>query len=125
MSDFSIVLTAVDHEKNGFVSLAKTEFVTQEEARRFIAAVDELVDPEAEPGDDASFAFIADLVSADGDLVDTGQRVLPLQLAMAIAPDAVSAWLEERPEPNHVMHRPPLKIGMDDLLRRVPGGRNG
>jgi hypothetical protein len=125
MTDFSIVLTVADHEKNGFVTLAKTNRITEEEARRFISAVDDVVDPEAEPGADASFAFVADLVSGDGDLVDTGTRLLPLQLAMAIAPEAVSTWLEERPDPNRVMHRPPLMIAMDDLLRRVPGGRNG
>jgi hypothetical protein len=125
MSEFSIVLTVVDQERNGFVSLAKSTGVTEKDARKFIFCVDCLVVPESEPDNDASFAFIIDLVSNNGDLVDTGHRLLPLQLAMSLAPDAVGDWLEERPDPNAVMHRQPILIDIDDLQRRVSGGLDG
>lgn len=99
-------LTACDHEKNGFVHLAMWQHESEVGARGMISAVDEMVDPGAEPDNaTASFAFILDLVSSDGDCHDTGKRMLPTQIAQRLAPAQVTAWLEERPEPDGVMDR--------------------
>ena len=115
-----IVLTVADHEKNGFVSLATTGFISEKHARSLIASIDRLVDPEAEPTDDAAFAFILDLMKPNGDCVDTGDRRLPLQVAMTLAPEAVSQWLDERPVPDEVMHRAPMTLTIERLQANIP-----
>lgn len=99
-------LTACDHEQNGFVHLALWCHGSEAEARYMIEAVDAMVERDAEPDNStAAFAFILDLVSSDGDCHDTGKRMLPTQIAQRLAPDQVTAWLEERPEPDAVMNR--------------------
>ncbi|CDZ67669.1 Hypothetical protein NGAL_HAMBI2605_59500 [Neorhizobium galegae bv. orientalis] len=108
-----IVLTVADHEKNGFVSLASTAFMAEDQARNLVTRIDGLVELDAEPGDEASFAFVLDLMRPNGDCVDTGERLLPLQVAMTLAPDAVSHWLGERPEPDEVINRPPMVLALD------------
>lgn len=110
-----IMLTVGDFDNNGFVSLAATDLMHDDHARSLIADVDALVDPAAEPGDDASFAFILDLMRPNGDCEDTGKRRLPLQVAARLAPEAVSAWLSERPDPNTVMHRKPMALDIERL----------
>lgn len=100
-------LTVADHEKNGFVSLARWPETTEEAARQFVLTQDALVDDEAEPdSQSACFTFVLDIVDArNGDLIDTGKRMLPTQQAMSLAPDAVQRWLNERPEPDDVIDR--------------------
>lgn len=102
-----IILTVADHERNGFVHLAQWNGLSEAQARTIIAHYDGLVDDDAEPDiDTAAFTFILDLMSDDeATLIDTGKRLLPLQVAMAVAPAAVRAWLEERPDPDSVFHR--------------------
>lgn len=103
----SVILTVADHDKNGFVHLAKWPRLTEAEARAFIGTIDASVCDDAEPDiKTASFTFILDLKDdSNGDLIDTGQRLLPTQTAMALAPDEVRRWIEERPEPDSVMDR--------------------
>lgn len=99
-------LTACDHEQNGFVHLAIWRHGSEAEARYMIEAAEALVDREAEPDNaTATFAFILDLVSDDGDCHDTGKRMLPTQVAQRLAPDQVAAWLRERPVPDVVERR--------------------
>lgn len=108
-----VVLTVADHEQNGFVALASWRFDSEAGARAFIKAHDDAVDPEAEPDiKTAPFTFILDLMDANGDMPDTGERLLPTQNAMKLAPEQVQKWLEERPEPDSVIDRavPRLKI---------------
>lgn len=102
-----VVLTAADHEQNGFVALARWPAMTEGDARSFIAKQDALVDDDSEPDiKTAPFTFILDLVSSEnGDLIDTGKRCLPTQVAMNLAREQVSRWLDERPDPDSVMHR--------------------
>ncbi|MBB2158031.1 hypothetical protein HLH33_17310 [Gluconacetobacter diazotrophicus] len=100
-----IILTVGDHEKNGFVALARWPGLAEAEARQVIGRMDAQVIPDAEPDNaTAAFAFILDLWDR-GDLIDTGKRLLPLQDAMRIAQEPVSRWLSERPEPDDVLHR--------------------
>ena len=47
------------------------------------------------------------------DMVDTGKRMLPLQVAMLLAPAAVAHWLAERPEPDTVINRRPMPLELD------------
>lgn len=102
-----IRLTVADHDRNGFVTLAEWPLMPEQEARSLIAGVDATVSAEAEPDHkDAPFWFILDLIGVpDGDLLDTSSKALPTQTAMAIAPEPVQAWLNERPEPDLVMYR--------------------
>ena len=101
-----VVLTVADHEQNGFVSLAKWSGLTEAEALEFISATDASVCDESEPDiKTAPFTFIMDLMDDNGDLIDNGKRMLPTQTAMALAPEQVRQWLEERPEPDSVMSR--------------------
>lgn len=114
-----IILTVADHEQNGFVELAAWKHLSDEEARELIAKVDGLVSDEMEPDETSSFAFILDLKSDDGwDLTDTGTRTLPTQVAMRLAPDAVQDWLDERPVPDTVFHRPSPVLDIS-VLRRL------
>lgn len=108
-----IVLTALDHDQNGAVTLAETSMIMRCAANDLIAKVDALVDDDSEPDDDAAFSFVLDLKLSNGDVVDTGKRVLPAQIAMSLAPDAVSRWLAERPEPDTVVNRRPSSLSLD------------
>lgn len=102
----SVVLTVADHEQNGFVSIARWTSQSEAEARLFIASIDAGIDDDSEPDNKtAAYAFVLDLIDANGDCVDTGKRMLPTQVAMSLAPDQVRRWLEERPIPDAVMHR--------------------
>lgn len=99
-----VVLTVADHEQNGFVSLAQWVGMNESEARAFIAEQDALVSDDAEPDImSAPFTFILDLFS-QGDLIDTGEHSLPLQVAMKLAPKQVQEWLNKRPFPNDVLN---------------------
>lgn len=102
-----VVLTVADRERNGFVSLARWPLMGEADARAFIDAADAQVSDESEPDIlTASFTFILDLMDeANGDMIDTGKRVLPTQVAMSLAPEQVRQWLEERPDPDSVMNR--------------------
>jgi hypothetical protein len=91
---WTVVLTVVDHEQNGFVSLARWEFPNEAAARAFMAAEDAAIPEGAEPDSrdpDVAFTFLLDL--------DNG-RNLPLQAAMRLAPDQIREWLTERPDPD-------------------------
>jgi hypothetical protein len=104
----NIILTVADHEQNGFVALAAWNDLPEPQARALISAIDGSISDEAEPDSKtASFTFILDLMNGDEDLLDTGSRFLPTQLAMAIAPDQVRGWLNARPVPDSVFHRRP------------------
>ena len=103
--DFHVTLIVGDHEQKGFVTLAMFNLTTEAAARAFISAVDDGISDETEPDiKTAPFTFGLDL-NQGNDILDTGKRCLPLQTAMRFAPDAVQAWLNERPDPNSVMHR--------------------
>lgn len=100
-----VVLTVVDHDKNGFIPLARWRSLGEKQARDFIALVDASVSEDAEPDNKTtSFAFILDLMGG-AELADTGTRLLPTQVAMFLAPDQASQWLSERPEPDAVLFR--------------------
>ncbi len=102
----NIVLTVADHEQNGFVALAAWNDLPEAEARALISAIDASISDEAEPDNKtAPFTFILDLINGDQDLLDTGDRFLPMQIAMAIAPAEVQWWLNERPVPDSVCHQ--------------------
>jgi len=111
-----IVLTAADHERNGFVALAQWKGLDEHGARAFIAGEDAGVTDESEPDlATVPFTFILDLMNEEnGDLVDTGKRILPTQAAMRLAPEQVRRWLEERPDPDSVMNRPVPVLALPD-----------
>jgi hypothetical protein len=117
-----IVLTVGDHEQNGFVALAKWSHLEEAEARAAIDAVDASIPEEAEPDiETAAFTFILDLMNENGDLIDNSKRQLPTQTAMALAPDQVRQWLEERPDPDSVLCR-----HIPEAVRRaLNGGTDG
>lgn len=101
-----VILTVADHEKNGFVSLARWPDMSEAEARSFIARQDDGITDESEPDiKTAPFTFILDLMDADGDMIGNSERCLPTQNAMALAPDQVRRWLEERPVPDCVINQ--------------------
>ena len=107
----NIILTVADHEQNGFVALAAWNDLPEAQTRAIISAIDASISDEAEPDiKTAPFTFILDLMNGDEDLLDTGTRCLPMQIAMAIAPAQVQRWLNERPAPDSVFHqRPPIR----------------
>lgn len=121
----NIILTACDREKDGFVAVAKWIDITQAAARLIIDAIDSLVDDEAEPRSSSDpFAFILDLMDdKSGDMIDTGKRLLPTQLAMSLAPDQVSAWFRERPDPDCVLNQRVPIISNETLLRVADEGK--
>lgn len=99
---WTVILTVADHEKNGFISLARWEFPNERAARAFMAAEDAAIPEGAEPDHmdpDTAFNFLLDLASARYETVDNG-RNLPLQQAMRLAPEQVRVWLDERPNPD-------------------------
>jgi len=100
-----IVLTVADHEQNGFIDLARWIKLAEPEARRLIASVDARVLAECEP-DLATdpFTFTLDLRDGLYNLIGGGERQLPMQEAMRLAPEQVSRWLTERPIPDDVAH---------------------
>lgn len=102
-----VILTVADHDQNGFVALAQWPGLSERRARQFIDFIDDAVSDDAEPDiKSAPFTFILDLMDErNGDLIDTGKRQLPTQIAMSLAPDEVRRWLEERPDPDSVMDR--------------------
>jgi hypothetical protein len=100
-----IELTVADHDKNGFVSLARWPAMSEAEALAVLAGIDAEISDEIEPDiKTANFTFILDLRHGS-ELVDTGKRLLPTQVAMRLAPDHVRRWLDERPEPDEVINR--------------------
>jgi hypothetical protein len=115
---YEVILTVADHDKNGFVHLARWPNLAEADARNFIGAIDGEVTDDSEPDiKTASQTFILDLW--DGrDLIDNGKRLLPMQVAMSLAPDQVQDWLNERPEPDSVMCRP-IPVGPADALARA------
>lgn len=109
----NVVLTAADHEQNGFVALAQWRFASEASARAFIKEQDDAVDADAEPDiKTAPFTFILDLMASPHDMLENGSRCLPTQVAMKLAPDQVQKWLDERPEPDSMINRavPRLKV---------------
>jgi hypothetical protein len=101
-----LVLTAADHDANGFVALARWPESPESEARRVLAGIDASITDEMEPDDKTvPFSFILDMMDGDHTCVDTTTRSLPLQVAMRLAYDPVLAWLEERPQPDVAAYR--------------------
>jgi hypothetical protein len=116
--NYSVILTAADHEKNGFVALAQWPNLSEARAREFIAVADEHVSDESEPDIKmAAFTFVLDLMEGPYDCIDNGKRCLPTQVAMSLAPEQVRRWLEERPDPDSVIDRavPALSQGTGPL----------
>lgn len=116
----SVVLTVGDHDKNGFIALARWPYPTEQEARAFIASVDAQVDDDSEPDlRTASYTFILDLCEGN-DTIDNGKRLLPTQVAMSLAPALVQQWLTERPEPDERASHPiPLGPALSPSPRRA------
>jgi hypothetical protein len=113
-----VILTVADHDKNGFVHLARWPNLSEIDARAFIGSIDGEITDDSEPDiKTASHTFILDLW--DGrDLIDNGKRLLPMQVAMSLAPDQVQDWLNERPEPDSVIRRP-VPLGPIAALSRA------
>jgi hypothetical protein len=127
-SDYYVVLTVADHEQNGFVALARWPRMHEAQARAFIEEQDSAVDDESEPDiNSASFTFILDLVQGNGDLIDCGNRCLPTQVAMSLAPEQVRWWLDKRPDPDSLIAAEPALITDTGRasLSTVEGGRDG
>ena len=102
-----IELCVGDHVQNGFCYLARWDRADEATCRAALDAIDELIDPEAEPDEKTEdYTFILDLWEDDLNMIDNNKRNLPLQIAMRIAPDQVSHWLDERPEPESVISLP-------------------
>lgn len=103
----SIVLTVADHEAGGFVQLAYWPIATLDECHAIVAAIDGRVDGRAEPClETAPFWFILDIYEDRYNLVDNGKRLLPTQIAMALAPAETAEWLKTRPNPDDIAHDP-------------------
>ncbi len=109
---FAVRLTVADHDQDLFFHAAVFRCESEADARAKIAIVDGLVDDESEPElETCNFSFILDLIENDNfqDLIDTGKRCLPLQVARQLAPDAIDKWLTQRPDDcAAVIHRPPV-----------------
>lgn len=113
-----VILTVADHDKNGFVHLARWPRLSEADARNFIDAIDSEVTDDSEPDiKTASQTFILDLWD-ERYLIDNGKRLLPIQVAMSLAPDQVRDWLNERPEPDDVSTRR-IPIGPSAALARA------
>lgn len=101
---WTVELTVGDHEQNGFVHLARWQFANEAGARAFIDAENAAIPEGSEPDHKTdAFTFILDLhKGARCDEMVDNSRNLPMQSAMRLAPDQVSCWLNERPEPDSV-----------------------
>ena len=99
-----IELTVADQSKNGFIGLARWNCPDEATARNAIQAVDALVDNDMEPNlVQEDYFFVLDLhLVKNGSLDDiiNGDRLLPLQIAMRLAPEQVTQWLNTRPDPD-------------------------
>jgi len=109
--DFVIELTVADHLQSGFLALAHWPVASLDEGQAAIAAIDALIPDDADEDPDRDdFNFILDLHQSDAwpepNCVGNSEKLVPLQLAMRIAPDEVAAWLETRPDPDRVLNRP-------------------
>ncbi len=101
-----VTLTAADHDQNGFVKLASWVSASKEVAMQFIADVDALVTDESEPNiKTAGYTFVLDLWTSPHTFEHSGERCLPTQVAMRLAPEQVRAWLAERPDPDAAFFR--------------------
>lgn len=99
---WTVELTVGDHERNGFVHLARWQFPDEASARGFIAAENAAIPEDAEPDHMTEpFTFILDLHEGARceNMVDNS-RNLPMQSAMRLAPNQVRGWLVERPDPD-------------------------
>lgn len=102
---WTVELTVGDHERNGFVHLARWQFSNEAGAREFIAAENAAIPEGAEPDHETEpFTFILDLHEGARceNMVDNS-RNLPMQSAMRLAPNQVRCWLDERPDPDSVV----------------------
>lgn len=110
-----IELCVGDHVQNGFCYLAQWSKADESTCRAALDAVDEMIDPEAEPDHKTEdYTFLLDLWDGPNNCVDNNKRNLPLQIAMRIAPDQVREWLEKRPDPDSpemLIRVPPLLTG--------------
>lgn len=112
----NIILTVADHEQNGFVALAQWSGLSEEEGNHIIAAVNAAIPDEAEP--DAAtepYTFILDLMDGAHTRIDES-RLLPMQLAMRVAREQVTYWLEDRPVPDLVSNKVPPTLSITNLL---------
>lgn len=104
-----IELTVADQAQNGFVSIATWRCDSIDQAHTTARNIDDLV-PEGAEGDleTDDYAFILDLHDTDDgqpNMVAQGAKALPLQIAHRLAPNQVSNWLSERPDPDSVCGR--------------------
>lgn len=115
-----IILTVADHVAppiGGFVALARWNATSYREALAAVRSCDEAVPPGAAGDPEVDdFTFILDVWPNELDCTDNGEVCLPLQDAMRLAPEAVQAWLSERPEPDSVLEfAPPVLPGLPTL----------
>lgn len=103
-----LVLTVADHLKDGFVNLAHWKFDKLEDAREALSAVNGLL-PDDNPADAHAddFNFILDLHEGELDNHTDDSDLLTMQVAMKLAPDQVSEWLSDRPDPDSISHAIP------------------
>jgi hypothetical protein len=112
-----IELTAADHEANGFVNLARWHISDVDAGRAILDLIDEGIPDEA-AGDMKvdPYNFILDLHEEPDTMIDNNKKPLPLQMAMRLAPEQVSAWMSDRPDPDSVAHIwPPFLDGTPNL----------
>lgn len=105
-----VVLTVCDHEKNGFISLAKWFFENDELAKKFINHIEELIKIE-ENKNEENCSFIIEINGTTNDIRFTSIN-LNLKHALLIAPEQVRSWLAEKPDPEKTFFRavPTLEI---------------
>ncbi|WP_310620150.1 hypothetical protein [Flexibacterium corallicola] len=77
-----------DHEANGFVYLARWKIQSLEAGHKILSQIDEDIPAEA-AGDSKTdpFTFFLDLRENEWELVDTGKKMIPLQMAQRLAPE--------------------------------------
>lgn len=99
-----LTLTAADHKKNGFVSLANWKVQSEKIGLQIIEKVDAMIPDGSEPDvKECEFNFILDLNEDTHNLLHETTKPIPTQVAMKLAPDQVQKWLNERPEPDTVI----------------------
>lgn len=110
---YHIVLTVADHEKNGFIYLARWTLESRAAAMEAARQVSEAISAEEEPDSrESAYNFVLDVEGPSGDWEQPeNTRYLPMQLAMRLALDPVRRWLAERPEPDDVLNRIPVTMG--------------